>query len=231
MAIARALVAEPAIVWADEPTGNLDTQTAAAVIDLLLEVHAAGQTVVLVTHDRAIGVHGDRVLQVRDGLITVDGPPSRRARRRPRPVLASLGASRLALMRSGLFAVIVRLAGRNTLRRKGEALLVVLGSLLGTAIITSSFVVGDTLHATIRDLARTRLGPIDEVVLVHDLALLDPALQRITSRPLPGYGRDASGGDRQRRRHDAEKEPEGASRRADRVRAGARLRCRPRVRR
>jgi putative ABC transport system ATP-binding protein len=76
VAIARALVAEPAIVWADEPTGNLDTQTAWAVIDLLLEVHAAGQTVVLITHDRAIGAHGDRVLQVRDGVITVDGPPS-----------------------------------------------------------------------------------------------------------------------------------------------------------
>jgi putative ABC transport system ATP-binding protein len=76
VAIARALVAEPAIVWADEPTGNLDTQTAAAVLELLLEVHAAGWTVVLVTHDRAIGAHGDRVLQVRDGLITFDGPPS-----------------------------------------------------------------------------------------------------------------------------------------------------------
>ena len=76
VAIARALVAEPAIVWADEPTGNLDTQTAAAVIDLLLEVHASGETVVLVTHDRAMGVHGDRVLEVRDGVITSEGPPS-----------------------------------------------------------------------------------------------------------------------------------------------------------
>jgi putative ABC transport system permease protein len=88
-------------------------------------------------------------------------------------------------MRSGLSSVLVRLAGRNTLRRKSEALLVVLGSLLGTAIITSSFVVGDTLHATIRDQARTRLGPIDEIVLVHDLSLLEPAYQRITAEPLP----------------------------------------------
>src|SRR5262245_16236633 len=89
-------------------------------------------------------------------------------------------------MRSGLFAVRVSIACRNNIRRKGEALLIVLCSLLGTAIITSSFVVGDTLHATIRDQARTRLGPIDVVVLVHDLSLLDPALQRITSEPLPG---------------------------------------------
>jgi putative ABC transport system ATP-binding protein len=76
VAIARALVAEPAIVWADEPTGNLDSQTAAAVLDLLFEVHVAGQTLVIVTHDRAIGAQGERVLQVRDGRITADGPPS-----------------------------------------------------------------------------------------------------------------------------------------------------------
>jgi putative ABC transport system ATP-binding protein len=75
VAIARALVAEPAIVWADEPTGNLDSQTASAVLDLLLEVHAAGQTLVIVTHDATIGRRGERLLQVRDGRITADGPP------------------------------------------------------------------------------------------------------------------------------------------------------------
>ena len=125
VAIARALVAEPAIVWADEPTGNLDTQTAAAVIDLLLEVHAAGWTVVLITHDRAIGAHGDRVLQVRDGLITVDGPPSVALGDEPGRYWTRSAASRLALMRSGLFAVHrpargpqhTQAQGRSTARR------------------------------------------------------------------------------------------------------------------
>src|SRR4051812_29355146 len=79
-----------------------------------------------------------------------------------------------------------RLAFRNALRRKNEALLVVLGSLLGTAIVTSAFIVGDTLNASIRDEARTRLGPIDETVLVHRSASLTEALTKITSRPLPG---------------------------------------------
>src|SRR5262245_6380133 len=76
VAIARALVAAPAIVWADEPTGNLDSQTAASVLEVLVEAHRAGQTLVLVTHDRSIGATGTRLVPVRDGRITYDGSPA-----------------------------------------------------------------------------------------------------------------------------------------------------------
>ncbi len=76
VAIARALVTQPTIVWADEPTGNLDSATAAAVLELLLEVHAAGQTLVVVTHDPTIGAAGDRLVEVRDGRVVADGHPS-----------------------------------------------------------------------------------------------------------------------------------------------------------
>jgi len=75
VAIARALVNEPAIVWADEPTGNLDSETAAAVLALLHEAHRAGQTLVLVTHDPGIGASGTRLVQVRDGRVVYDGDP------------------------------------------------------------------------------------------------------------------------------------------------------------
>ena len=75
VAVARALVAEPAIIWADEPTGNLDSQTAAGVIELLEQVHAAGQTLVVITHDRAIGAKGGRLVQILDGQVTYDGTP------------------------------------------------------------------------------------------------------------------------------------------------------------
>ena len=75
VAIARALVAEPAIVWADEPTGNLDSQTADAVLDVLFDVHRSGHTLVVVTHDRAIGARGTRLVEVRDGRIVADGRP------------------------------------------------------------------------------------------------------------------------------------------------------------
>lgn len=76
VAIARALVTEPAIVWGDEPTGNLDSETAAAIVELLVEINRNGQTVVMVTHDRSIASIGNRVVLVRDGQITYDGSPA-----------------------------------------------------------------------------------------------------------------------------------------------------------
>lgn len=75
VAIARALVTEPAIVWGDEPTGNLDSETAADIVQLLREINANGQTVVMVTHDRSIASIGNRVVNVKDGRITFDGTP------------------------------------------------------------------------------------------------------------------------------------------------------------
>jgi putative ABC transport system ATP-binding protein len=74
--VARALVAEPALVWADEPTGALDSRTAGEIVELLHEVHAAGQTLVVVTHDEDLGRSGQRLVQVRDGLVVADGHPS-----------------------------------------------------------------------------------------------------------------------------------------------------------
>jgi putative ABC transport system ATP-binding protein len=73
--VARALVAEPALVWADEPTGALDSRTAGEIVELLHEVHAAGQTLVVVTHDEALGRSGQRLVQVRDGLVVDDDDP------------------------------------------------------------------------------------------------------------------------------------------------------------
>ena len=70
--VARALAIEPALVWADEPTGNLDTQTADRVLDLLSELHAEGLTLILVTHDPAIGEAAERLITMTDGAIVSD---------------------------------------------------------------------------------------------------------------------------------------------------------------
>jgi len=67
--IARALAGSPSIVWADEPTGNLDTETAGSVMELLKELNAEGLTLVLVTHDPAIGRMAGTLIRMRDGDI------------------------------------------------------------------------------------------------------------------------------------------------------------------
>jgi putative ABC transport system ATP-binding protein len=69
VAIARALVTEPALLLADEPTGNLDTASGAEVMGILRELHAAGRTVVLITHDAEVAASADRQVHVRDGRL------------------------------------------------------------------------------------------------------------------------------------------------------------------
>jgi putative ABC transport system ATP-binding protein len=71
--IARALVNEPAIVWADEPTGNLDSETSAEVMNLLCRLNSEKrQTFVVVTHDQTVGDRADRIIRMRDGVIESD---------------------------------------------------------------------------------------------------------------------------------------------------------------
>ena len=71
-AIARALVNEPRLILADEPTGALDSRTAMEILDLLRDLHRGGATVVLVTHDQEVGAAAERVIHIRDGT-TDDG--------------------------------------------------------------------------------------------------------------------------------------------------------------
>jgi putative ABC transport system ATP-binding protein len=76
VAVARALVSKPAVVFADEPTGNLDSKASADVLKLLRQaVDEFGQTVIMVTHDPDAAAHADRLITLRDGQIDSDGPP------------------------------------------------------------------------------------------------------------------------------------------------------------
>ncbi|WP_029278730.1 ABC transporter ATP-binding protein [Pedobacter borealis] len=72
VAVARALINNPSIILADEPTGNLDTKTSIEIMGLLEEIHRKGNTIILVTHEEDIAQHAHRIVRMRDGLIEND---------------------------------------------------------------------------------------------------------------------------------------------------------------
>ncbi|MFI4917026.1 MAG: ABC transporter ATP-binding protein [Phycisphaerales bacterium JB060] len=74
VAVARALVNEPAILLADEPTGNLDSQTSSEIIRLFTELHEEGQTIVIVTHEEEVAGQAHRIVRLRDGRVFSDMP-------------------------------------------------------------------------------------------------------------------------------------------------------------
>ena len=79
VAVARALVVEPAVLLADEPTGNLDSTTAEDVLGLFAELHRSGQTIIVVTHDQAVAARAQRQVHINDGVVTESLPDTRDA--------------------------------------------------------------------------------------------------------------------------------------------------------
>lgn len=74
VAVARALVNDPSIILADEPTGNLDSKTSHEIMALFAEIHEAGNTIILVTHEADIAAHAHRIVRLRDGRVESDQP-------------------------------------------------------------------------------------------------------------------------------------------------------------
>ena len=74
VSIARALVGRPSVILADEPTGALDSRTGREVLAMLQDLHHAGHTVVLITHDNSIAVQAQRIIRLEDGRVVYDGP-------------------------------------------------------------------------------------------------------------------------------------------------------------
>jgi putative ABC transport system ATP-binding protein len=96
VAIARALITRPALLLADEPTGNLDSKSSVEIMALFEELHQQGMTVVLVTHEPDIAAHAQRVITVHDGVLYSDGPPAATIGSSPAPAAREQARPRLA---------------------------------------------------------------------------------------------------------------------------------------
>jgi len=87
VAIARALVTDPEVIFADEPTGNLDSVSGIAVMEALQQLHQHGHTIILVTHEKATAEHAERIIRLRDGRIESDTRDFKRILANPKTVL------------------------------------------------------------------------------------------------------------------------------------------------
>ena len=190
VAVARAIVGDPALLFADEPTGNLDTVAGAGVVELLRELNADGTTVVVITHDRELAASLPRRVELRDGLVEIDTAIG--LARRGWAVLMELAASKLAprdVLRVGAVGL-----GARKLRAALSALGIAIGiaamvavlaisesskadllsslDRLGTNLLTAS--PGQSIfgaEAMLPDAAQTmaaRIGPVEETCVDRD---------------------------------------------------------------
>jgi len=143
VAIARALINRPVLLLADEPTGNLDSKTSAEILALIAELHAEGETILLVTHDPEVARHAERVVRILDGRVAADQgvrrPPSRPAgpkspSSRSGSVRTSLGAAVRRALRRPLASL-----RRNVLR----SALTALGIIIGIGAVIAMMEVGE----------------------------------------------------------------------------------------
>ena len=148
VAIARALMNGGRIILADEPTGALDSKSGREVLALLAELHQAGHTVILVTHDAAVAAHAARVIELADGHVVADrrgdaAPAAAAALAPPAPEHGGPAAA------AGRLLAAARLAGRAILANRLRAALTMLGIIIGIASVVCMVALGEGSRARV----------------------------------------------------------------------------------
>lgn len=170
-ALMRALINEPDVLFTDEPTGQLNSEFSNVVLDLLCQVNASGQTIVMVTHDIGCATRGSHVMYLRDGTIRGEldlsdlAPDDRGRHDRATVFLSDMGWS--AMRAIGL------LIKRDLRRRKGQAAVLLILSLLTAGLINTGYALATSYLANIDAKTRTWHTPDAMTVLSKSDAIAD----------------------------------------------------------
>ncbi len=154
VAIARALIRDPLIIFADEPTGNLDSKNSAEIMKILKGLHDEGKTVIMVTHENEIAAYAGRVIIMRDGLIVSD-----ERREGMQPSVAAAGEIELesplpgkgGLWQDGRFTGFMAQAFQSILANKMRSFLSVLGIFVGVASVIAMMALGEGAKAAMQE--------------------------------------------------------------------------------
>jgi macrolide transport system ATP-binding/permease protein len=151
VALARAMVNRPAIILADEPTGNLDTKTSAEIMTLLQELNRGGLTLLLVTHATEMAAYAARIVTLSDGLVQSDQPVQQRrgGASAPEPAPASTAATPRARGSVGMLANLLKASFRALFKNKLRSLLTSLGIIIGVSGVIVMSAVGQGTQAMI----------------------------------------------------------------------------------
>ncbi len=159
VAIARALVNNPSIIFADEPTGNLDSRSAKEIMQVMSELHAQGLTIILVTHDSNVANHAQRIIEIKDGKILADfqnpdSPEIPRGERVAEPPVEHSGLGMHSLLEG---YTLIRQSIRSLLANKVRTALSALGIMIGVAAVIATVAVGNGAKAAVEE-QMSRLG-------------------------------------------------------------------------
>jgi len=159
VAIARALVNNPSIIFADEPTGNLDSKSAREIMEVLSELHARGLTVLLVTHDANVANHAHRIIELKDGKILTDAmnPDAPEVPKVGKAAEPEAGKKSFGLHAFHESYILIRQSIRSLLSNKIRTALSALGIMIGVAAVIATISLANGAKAAVEQ-QLSRLG-------------------------------------------------------------------------